>query len=276
VTTTQSRINALEAQRKELVSVQGQIRQSMAHESVAQKKNLSEAKTALADQRATTGTNTQEAANIAVLRKSTQDHLNARLITQDEASRIFIQLQSFANTKSAASVTENSLQQFVDRADRSIATISGKPSSLEMLPALKTISEIKQQILLIDADLTATRRGLVLAKEQETRAQQTVNAISTTPYALARAGSINLAFVPYDNSDAVVGTSVFDCYLMFVGCRKVGTVKTVFTSEELVDFPVFNMRLNRTVRGNLVQLDLEKPASVFSTVLFVGSKPLFL
>lgn len=81
----------------------------------------------------------------------------------------------------------------------------------------------------------------------------------------------NLAFVSYDNRKiAYVGAPIYDCYAMIVFCHQVGLVKRVYNDEQVIDFPMFNMRLSRTVRGFLVDMEITNPKAMDSTILFVG------
>jgi hypothetical protein len=84
---------------------------------------------------------------------------------------------------------------------------------------------------------------------------------------------IYFAFVPYDNTSSVsAGAPVYDCYLNMVVCRKVGTVKQVFSGEEHAMHPIFKSDM----RGSLIQLDLQNPESAKSKTVFLNRKPLFL
>ena len=102
---------------------------------------------------------------------------------------------------------------------------------------------------------------------------QATSAASDTPYFRSTLGNstINLAFVPYDNQKSVsVGAPVYDCYLNFVACRYVGSVKYIFPNEEKLENPIFKTDM----RGFLVQLDLTNQNVAQSKTLFVGNKPL--
>jgi hypothetical protein len=86
----------------------------------------------------------------------------------------------------------------------------------------------------------------------------------------------NLAFVAYDNQQvARVGAPVYDCYLMIIACHQVGTVRHVYGDEQMIDFPVFNVRMIRTIRGFYVDMDINYPRAMGSTVLFIH-KPLWI
>jgi hypothetical protein len=78
------------------------------------------------------------------------------------------------------------------------------------------------------------------------------------------------AFVPYDNqANALAGAPIYDCYLNMVACRKVGTVKQIFTGEEQATHPIFKTQ----IRGFLIQMNLDHAESAKSKTVFLGGKP---
>jgi hypothetical protein len=86
-------------------------------------------------------------------------------------------------------------------------------------------------------------------------------------------GRTNVAMVPYENQAvAKQGAPVYDCYLSFIGCRRVGTVTAVFFGEQHGIHPIFRTDL----RGFTVQLELTNPDSAKSKTLFLGRKPFLL
>ena len=77
--------------------------------------------------------------------------------------------------------------------------------------------------------------------------------------------------MPYDDqASAKVGAAIYDCYLNMIVCRKVGTVKQIFTGEQNIVHPIFKTQ----VRGFMIQMDLSHPASAQSKTVFLGRKPL--
>lgn len=188
-------------------------------------------------------------------RKTTEASLKAGLITSDEATKILTTIQQFKN-----SVTDSSI---------SLGTTN---ITLET-----QIMQLRQQLAQSENDekskedaLKAIRLSLAIAREELIR-------LKDTPYYKAIRNGANLAFVPYENIDSIkIGASIYDCLAMIVICRKVGTVSTIYKDEQIIDFPLFNIRFSRTVRGILVDMDIHVPSSMSSTIMFAGSKPLFI
>ena len=100
-----------------------------------------------------------------------------------------------------------------------------------------------------------------------------IESIMQSPYLRAADHNANVAFVPYSNLDGVApGAPVYACALEFFACSKVGVVIEVLPGEVAGKHP---MR-DKSLRGQMVELELEDVDAVAKNVLFVGSKPLFL
>jgi hypothetical protein len=189
------------------------------------------------------------------LRKSIDQSLSAKLITQDEATRMITGLQQFQNTSGDALVTTITT-------DVAIAV---------------QIAQIRQQVAALESELKVRQASLESAEQSLKLAQAEVQKLEKTVYFQASALGSNLAFVPYENRDvAQIGAGVYDCRLMVIVCRQVGTITDIYSDEQVIDFPMFNVRFSRTVRGFFVKLDMTEPSSMSSPIVFVGGKPLFL
>jgi hypothetical protein len=182
-------------------------------------------------------------------RNQIQNSLDSGLITKTDAIMSQVWIQNFNNSTTDSRVSLANLDQQLINLDVQIATTSDLVATEE-----QTVSE--------------TEKNLAIA----TSALSTLN---STAYAAAMNKGSNLAFLPYDNIKAgVVGAPVYDCRLMIVWCRQVGTIAKIYTDEQLVDFPLFNVRLSRTSRGVLISLDMTDPTAMKSQIVFAGSKPL--
>lgn len=188
-------------------------------------------------------------------KKLTQLSLEARLITIDEATKLFTTIQQFKN-----GVTDSSI------------ALGTTNITLET-----QIMQLRQQLAQTENDekskddaLKAIRLSLATAREELAR-------LKDTPYYRAIRNGANLAFVPYENIDSLqIGAPIYDCALMIIICRKVAVVSNIYKDEQIIDFPLFNIRFSRTVRGILIDMNVYAPESMSSTIMFVGSKPLFL
>jgi hypothetical protein len=95
--------------------------------------------------------------------------------------------------------------------------------------------------------------------------------LAQSPYLKAVEHDVVLAFVPYDNKHAKVGTKLYGCSWGLVACSNVGKI----TAE--LDGEVTNQHPNNesTHRGKLFEIHVSK-AAAGQTVLFAGGKPLWL
>lgn len=98
-----------------------------------------------------------------------------------------------------------------------------------------------------------------------------VKRLELSPYLKAVDQRVVLAFVPYDNKHMKVGAKLYGCSWGIVACKSVGKVTAILDGE------VTNQHPNNesTYRGQLVEISVSEWAAG-QTVLFVGSKPLWL
>lgn len=160
------------------------------------------------------------------------------------------------------------------------ATNDGVTWNTTNVQARATSEQVATQLRQAESDVL-TKKAMVDAIETSLHtSRQTVLTLEGSVYyrALTNQGNKGayLVFVGYDTLPNVkAGDGIYDCYLMFVFCKKVGTIDHIFNDEQLVDFPLFNIRMSRTVRGVMAEAKMTHPDSMRSTVLFVGRKPLF-
>lgn len=188
------------------------------------------------------------------LKIDTETNVRAGLITKQDSTQMFSAIQQFSNTTTDGNIALNTLKITVE-------------SQLVVLNS--QIMQANNDVLTKEETLAAAQRSLAVASDQ-------MNTLTATSYYSAYRKGAYLAFVAYDNRHvAKVGEPVYDCYLMIIACHKVGTIRHVYNDEQLIDFPLFNVRLSRTVRGFFVDLDMTNAKSMDSSVMFVR-KPLFL
>jgi hypothetical protein len=186
----------------------------------------------------------------------TQQSLKSGLITNDEATQTITAIQQFHNGTTDSNMALNTLH------------ISNEAQIVQL------IGQIEQAV-----NDVATKKDMLAASRHSLKvASEIVSTLKQSAYydAFMRHGS-NLAFIPYDNiKSAKVGAPVYSCLLTVVLCSKVGTVHIIYKDEQMVDFPIFNVRFSRTVRGVLMDLSVTDQTAMGGKILFVGSKPLFL
>jgi hypothetical protein len=142
------------------------------------------------------------------------------------------------------------------------------------LDVLEKQAELRSEVAQLDIAVSVAQKQLQEESRQIDRLRQAIVTAKESPYYLNASGEKRLyfAFVPYDNqTNAVAGGPVYDCYLNMVACRKVGTVKQIFTFEEDAVHPIFKT----PIRGFLIQMNLDHADSAKSKTVFLGRKPLF-
>jgi len=178
----------------------------------------------------------------------------AGLLTKTDTIQLLTAIQQFNNTVTDGSMALNTTK----------ITLSSQIVQLnELLAQAQNDVHTKQETL------NAANKSLVVANDEMS------NLSATAYYAAHITKGTNLAFIAYDNRKvAKVGNPVYDCYLMIVACHQVGVIKHIYKDEQIIDFPLFNIKLSRTVRGFFVDLDMSHPEYMDSTLFFVG-KPLW-
>jgi hypothetical protein len=191
--------------------------------------------------------------------------LAAGLITKGDAAT-----QRAALNQAESSSTDSKISEVL-LTDTVLEKTTTDTKSLDVLDKqAELISEIAQ----LDIAIGVAQKQVHEETQQIDRLKQALTTAKLTPYYLTVSGdsTVYFAFVPYDNrSNVSVGTGVYDCLLNMAVCKKVGTVKGIFTGEEHAIHPIFRT----DIRGFLIQMQLSHPESAKSKTLFLNRKPLF-
>lgn len=119
------------------------------------------------------------------------------------------------------------------------------------------------------APLAQRLEALQLRKREQ---DAVVKRLEASPYLRAINQKVVLAFVPYGNLRNVkLGTKLYGCSWGLVACKNVGKVTAVLDGEVTEMHP----HDESIQRGVMVEVDVSS-ASAGESVLFAGSKPLFL
>lgn len=190
--------------------------------------------------------------------------LAAGLITKGDAAT-----QRAALNQAQSSYTDSKIGELL-LTDEVLEKNTTDTKSLDVLDKqAELISEIAQ----LDIAISVAQKQVHEESRQVDRLKQAIQTAKQTPYYLSVSGdaSVYFAFVPYDNqSNISVGTSVYDCYLNMIACKKVGTVQQVFAGEEHATHPIFRT----DIRGFLIRMQLDHPESAKSKTVFLNRKPL--
>lgn len=144
----------------------------------------------------------------------------------------------------------------------------------DSLDVLEKQAELISETAQLDVAINVAQKELLEDNRQIERLRDAIRTAKQSPYYLIASGGKQLyfAFVPYDDqSSAVAGAAIYDCYMNMIVCRKVGTVNQAFPGEEAAIHPIFKTN----IRGFLIQMNLDHPESAKSKTVFLGRKPLF-
>ena len=209
-------------------------------------------------------TRTQSAlTKLADVNATIDKELAAGLITKTDATQATLQL-----VKSNGDLTDSRIATTLLK-----DTIWEKTlPSTTYLDTLHKKAELESEIASLGIVIDSAQKQIATERNQAAKLDEALKIAKQTPlWAAMQDARTNVALVPYDNQAvANEGAPVYDCFLSFIFCRQVGTVKVRFSGEQHTTHPIFRSDL----RGFLVQLELTVPDSAKSKTLFVGSKPL--
>jgi hypothetical protein len=204
-------------------------------------------------------------AQVKELEAGIEKDLAAGLITKGDAAAQRVTLNQAQSSFTDSKINEVLLTDSV---------LEKTTTHTKSLDVLDKQAELRSEIAQLDIALSLAEKQIREESQQIDRLKKALATAKQTPYYLSVSGGnkINFAFVPYDNQSSIsVGAPIYDCYLNMVACRKVGTVKQIFTGEEHAIHPIFRSDM----RGFLIQMDLDHPESARSKTVFLNRKPLF-
>ena len=182
--------------------------------------------------------------------------LGAGLISVSEAAEQRAAVQNFHNSLTDSSVSVNSA----------------------MFGGASGVTQVAMQVGQAQADIANYQSQFDSSQQLLRPAQENLRRLQRSAYFNAyRNNGADYAFIPYENLDkAQVGQPVYACLLMVIVCHKVGKIDAVYSDEQQVEFPIFNVKFSRTMRGTIVGLtmDPENRNEMGSKLFFVGTKPL--
>jgi hypothetical protein len=217
--------------------------------------------------------------NLDGLMATNNSELAARLITKDQWTERNITYHQLMSTVTTNRVEVKALSDQRDMLSRSAATLNGQGTSAVALDIVSKKLEVQNEIDSTMVQMITKRAELLSANQELERLSAAENILNQTPYAkvLKTNASSVLGFVSYDNSYFTADTiDVYACRAIFLFCYKVGTVGRKYNDEQIIEFPIFNTRFTRTVKGVFVEFNLADPAASHEQILFLGEKPFFI
>jgi len=191
--------------------------------------------------------------------------LAAGLITKGDAAT-----QRASLNQAQSSYTDSKINELLLTDSVLEKTATGTKS----MDVLDKQAELASEIAQLDIAIGVAQKQIQEETQQINRLKQALTTAKQSPYYFIASGegAAYFAFVPYDNQGNVsAGTGVYDCFLNMVACKKVGTVKKIFSGEEHAIHPIFRT----DIRGFLIQMQLDHPESAKSKTVFLNRKPLF-
>jgi hypothetical protein len=271
----QRQVTFLTQQRDELTKLLSQSRTAIKEEAAANTRILVGGDNVIRQRLQDHETNFGVQQQLAEVRAQNESLLAAGLITRSEAIQTRLAMQSFANAVTDTKSWELTLSQQMDDLNRKRETLLGKAKSVDAMAQVKAYFDIQQMAIQNATELKTAEEAGLAAKHQLDLANAALATLGQTAYMAALREGSNLAFIPYDNKQiAKEGAEVYDCMLTIMICHKIGTIRRIYHDEQIVDFPLYNVKLSRTVRGFMVELDVTDKSAMGSSVLFVN-KPLF-
>lgn len=203
------------------------------------------------------------AAEVAEVDKTISTDLRSGLITKADAAMARTQIRQTQNATTDSLIGEILLRDTVRQK---------QPQYSSTVDNLAKEAELKSSIVQLAIQIKSGEEQLASDKVQIGILQTAIDTVQHSPYFLATTDNIKFAFVPYDNQAvAKAGSTVYDCYLNMIACRRVGVVKQVFRDEEHIVHPIFK----NDVRGFLVELTLTDSEAAKDKVLFFNKPLLF-
>jgi len=130
----------------------------------------------------------------------------------------------------------------------------------------------------IERERSAARK-LVIGRRIErldasiARYDKLVHELQSSAYITAIEKKVTVAFVPYENLDNVeAGMPIYACRWGLVLCREVGVVRSQLSGEVTDNHP----QTGSSLRGVMVEIDLDDREAAGEKALFVGKKPFWV
>jgi hypothetical protein len=199
------------------------------------------------------------------LEGNTNRELAAGLITKKDAAAQLLSMNQAQNVYTDSRISAVLLKDNV---------LQKNTIDTRAVDVLDRKAALRSQIAQLDIAIAMAEKQRQTESAQIERSKSAILTMTQTPYYIVKSQgrTATFAFVPYDNKrEIAIGVPVYDCYFKVLGCRAVGTIKQVFTSEEHSAHPIFRTDL----RGFLIQLDLQNKESAKSKTLFVNKPLLF-
>jgi hypothetical protein len=256
-------LNEMKEHRAALLALEPQLRDAIARENVHNKTAGPEL--AQLDQRklADNAKTQKVLAQLNEVEANINKDLAAGLITKGDAAQQLSALNQAQDAYTDSKIAEVLLTDSV---------LDKTTTGTNTLDVLEKQAELQSEVAQLDIAVSVAEKQFYEESRQIVRLREAITTAKQNPYYLNASGGETLyfAFVPYDNqAQAVIGTSIYDCYLNMIFCRHVGTVKAIFPGEEQAVHPIFKTQ----IRGFLIQMNLDHPDSARSKTVFLGRKP---
>jgi hypothetical protein len=207
-------------------------------------------------------------------RESTDQEFKAGLIDKDHY---------LSRNNSVAQLEQSNLSLVEKQAefDARAASLAAEATALDTAVQRKgkaggvsyDVLRIKQDYELSVLEAAKARGSREALKANIKRYQAIIDSIAQAAYLRAAERRNSVAFVPYGNlGNMAPGTALYSCALEMLLCRRVGQVVEVLAGEVNHKHP----HREKMIRGQLVEVALDRAEAGEKNVLFAGRAPLFL
>lgn len=199
--------------------------------------------------------------------------LGAGLITSDQAATRKMSAQSANNSYTDLNIASTQMSTQVTQLQDFASTLGGSNLSLSALMPAKQLMELNALKSQLNLQLGINERNLDIVKKAMSADNRILQIAMDSLYYRALWAPTPVLFIPYDNLGNVKpGQPIYNCWLQVIFCSQVGTIDKLFDAEEYAKHPLFKTDL----RGKFASIILTDNTAINSSVLFLGSKPLFI
>lgn len=205
--------------------------------------------------------------------KSTEQELEAGLITKDQATLRLKDLQLSDTQVTSEDLKLRKTINEIEGLDAFSNTLKGSSTDLKAVDVFGTLAELDRTIVDLKVQNLTDEASIKSLRESIKESNKILDIMKNSPYYLALKESINVSFAPYENTKQTKkGQPVYTCYLQMILCKKVGSVSKIYPAEEYTQHPIFKTQ----IKGQFINIDFDEKKYAKSQIVFVGGKPLLI
>lgn len=211
--------------------------------------------------------------DISELLNMVDEEEKAYLITKDQAAQRRISLRNTLNQATDAKLQYLNASELDRQYNTAAGTLRGGNTSLQALQSLQSEQSLRMMGTQLEIEIESSILAATALVKNISELERVLNTAKESPQYRALRHSVNVLFAPYTSLEGVkIKDNIYECYFMYILCRKVGTVKKIYTAEEYARHPF----LKTDLKGHLVEVEYSYPEAAMSQVIFIKNKPLLI